>query len=67
MPGFCANIVLAFISGLELFDCVINDDVDGGGGGGGEKEESVKTWLRRKEPNGGYGVKMGRNETLRRP
>ena len=32
-----------------------------------KKEESVKTWLRGKEPNGGYGVKMGRNETLRRP
>ena len=30
MPGFCASIVLAFISGVELFYYV----VDGGGGGG---------------------------------
>ena len=41
MPGFCANIVLAFISGVELFDCVINDDVDGGGGGGGGGEGGI--------------------------
>ena len=30
IPGFCASIVLAFISGVELFDYV----VDGRGGGG---------------------------------
>ena len=35
MPGVCASIVLAFISGVELFDYV----VDGGGG-------SARTWLR---------------------
>ena len=34
MPVFCAGIVLAFISGMKLFDYV----VDGGGG-------SSKAWL----------------------
>ena len=50
IPGFCASIVLAFISGVELFDYV----VDGRGGGGGLREPG---WGRK--PNGGYGLKMG--------
>ena len=39
MSGFCANIVLAFISGVELFDYV----VDG--------REPVRAWLGEGESN----------------
>ena len=45
IPGFCASIVLAFISGVELFDYV----VDGRGGGGGSERawlgEKAKWWI----------------------
>ena len=47
IPGFCASIVHAFISGVELFDYV----VDGRG-------DLRKPGLERK-PNSGYGLKMG--------
>ena len=55
MPGFGASIVLAFISGVELFDYV----VDGGGG------ESVRARLGGGKANGGYGLKMGKNQIFR--
>ena len=47
MPGFCARIVLVFISGVELFDYV----VDGGG--------ICKSMAGESERNRGYGLKMG--------
>ena len=45
MRAFCASIVLTFISGMELFDYVID---------GGNLREAG--WGRK--PNGGYGFKM---------
>ena len=46
MPGFYASIVLVFISGVKLFDYIIN------GGGGGDIIE--RGW---EEPTGVYGSK----------
>ena len=45
MTGFCASIVLAFISRVELFDYVVdggNLREPGWGGGGGEKPNGLK-------------------------
>ena len=54
MPGFCANIVLTFILGVESFDYA----VDRGEGGGGGKKGKGGLWPQ--DEGGG-------NQTLRMP
>ena len=44
MSGFCTNILLAFVSGVELFDYVVD--------GANLREPG------RGKPNGVYGLKM---------
>ena len=54
VPGLCASIALAFILGVELFDYVVDGRICESLAGGGE-------------PNGGYGLKMRCDQTLRAP
>ena len=51
MPGFCGSIFLAFISGVELLDYV----VDGGGGG----RESARVWLGGESQMGDITLRWG--------
>ena len=55
IPGFCESIVLAFIWGVELFDYVVD---------GENLRESCWEGV---EPNKGYDLKYGENQTLRTP
>ena len=57
MPGLCASIVLAFISGVELFNYV----VDGGRG------ESARAWMGGESQMGDMASRWWRNQTLRTP
>ena len=56
MPGFCANIVLTFILGVESFDYA----VDRGEGGGGE---SARAWLGGERQMGDMTSRWGKGES----